>query len=321
MIVGVPPVSSLGRGIVVVSPHFDDGVLSLGASIAPGARQGASRPAAHRPRLRPRVDRSGGRLGPPGWLRHRGRVRAARGARRIVARARRSARRRCGSRSAASTTNGTATTPRSATPSPRRSPTRSSSSSPAIRSPIRITRGSRGLSRGRARSPVALYAEQPYTRRSGAAAAPRRAESPRTTSFEPVHVTSRDRLAKWRAIRRYRSQLPLLGMRRSLRGGPHRYALVPSGSPWAPADPRPRRIDRRPPFSVPGQEGYRGRGGSAAGCPWRRRRGPSSGRGSSSHTLATIPPRAGAGGALAATVVLAAIVLRGGWRSSSSCRF
>ena len=41
MIVGVPPVSSLGR-VVVVSPHLDDGVLSLGASIASFARQGAS---------------------------------------------------------------------------------------------------------------------------------------------------------------------------------------------------------------------------------------------------------------------------------------
>ncbi len=77
---------------------------------------------------------------------------------------------------------------------------------------------------------IALYAEQPYTRRDGV--------EPRVpgwvseavggvAEFEPVRTLLRDRLAKWRAIRRYRSQLPLLGMRRSLRRGPHRYALAP----------------------------------------------------------------------------------------------
>ena len=53
------------------------------------------------------------------------------------------------------------------------------------------------------------YLEQPYGRRHGA--------EPR--DYEPVSVSPRDRLAKWRAIRAYRSQLPLLGMRRSLRRG------------------------------------------------------------------------------------------------------
>ena len=48
-----------------------------------------------------------------------------------------------------------------------------------------------------------------------------------TAAFEPVPTRLRDRLAKWRAIRQYRSQLPLLAMRRSLRRGPHRYALAP----------------------------------------------------------------------------------------------
>ena len=32
----------------------------------------------------------------------------------------------------------------------------------------------------------------------------------------------------------YRSQLPLLGMRRSLRRGPHRYALAPEWVAWRP---------------------------------------------------------------------------------------
>jgi LmbE family N-acetylglucosaminyl deacetylase len=71
---------------------------------------------------------------------------------------------------------------------------------------------------------LGLYAEQPYTRRAG--------KEPRAPawvveslgailSFEPVPAGSLDRLAKWRAIRAYRSQLPLLGMRRSLPRGPH----------------------------------------------------------------------------------------------------
>lgn len=71
---------------------------------------------------------------------------------------------------------------------------------------------------------LGLYAEQPYAHRA--------ASEPKTTvwledalgttiRFEHVAAGRRDRLAKWRAIRKYRSQLPLLGMRRSLRSGPH----------------------------------------------------------------------------------------------------
>jgi LmbE family N-acetylglucosaminyl deacetylase len=77
---------------------------------------------------------------------------------------------------------------------------------------------------------LALYAEQPYTRRDGV-----EPQLPAWVSdlvgtasaFEPVRTQLGDRLAKWRAIRHYRSQLPLLGMHRSLRRGPHRYALAP----------------------------------------------------------------------------------------------
>lgn len=71
---------------------------------------------------------------------------------------------------------------------------------------------------------LGLYAEQPYARRGKSeprvplwgeealGAAP---------AFDPVSAGGRDWLAKWRAIRCYRSQLPLLGMTRSLRRGPH----------------------------------------------------------------------------------------------------
>ena len=77
--------------------------------------------------------------------------------------------------------------------------------------------------------PLGLYAEQPYTLRTGrepqvpAWAAGAVGGSPR---FAPVLVGPRDRLAKWRATRSYRSQLPLLGMHRSLRRGAHRYAVA-----------------------------------------------------------------------------------------------
>ena len=71
---------------------------------------------------------------------------------------------------------------------------------------------------------LGLYLEQPYAR--GAeheARVPSWAEEALGAApvFDPVLAGVRDRLAKWRAIRRYRSQLPLLDMRRSLRRGPH----------------------------------------------------------------------------------------------------
>ena len=83
-----------------------------------------------------------------------------------------------------------------------------------------------GLDRGR----LALYAEQPYTRHT--AAEPRVAawlSEALGGAWAFAHVPTRlgDRYAKWHAIRCYRSQLPLLGMCRSLRRGPHRYALAP----------------------------------------------------------------------------------------------
>ena len=55
---------------------------------------------------------------------------------------------------------------------------------------------------------IGRYAEPLYVRRERRRAARRRSA--------PLRASPRDRLAKWRAIREYRSQLPLLGMSRSL---------------------------------------------------------------------------------------------------------
>ena len=89
---------------------------------------------------------------------------------------------------------------------------------------------------GRGSYPIGLYGEQPYTRRVGT--------EPNVPAwliqlvgpavFEPVAVGLRDRISKWRAIRRYASQLPLLAMRRSLRRGPHRYAAASEWIAWGP---------------------------------------------------------------------------------------
>jgi LmbE family N-acetylglucosaminyl deacetylase len=86
---------------------------------------------------------------------------------------------------------------------------------------------------------VALYAEQPYTRRTGTApqAPAWLVAAVGATAFAPVPTSIRDRHAKWRAIRCYRSQLPLLGMGRSLRRGPHRLALAPELVAWRPDYP------------------------------------------------------------------------------------
>lgn len=68
---------------------------------------------------------------------------------------------------------------------------------------------------------LGLYAEQPYAARSDRL----RPEAPvwladklgTDVSFTRVPASTRDRLAKWRAIRRYRSQLPLLALSRRTR--------------------------------------------------------------------------------------------------------
>jgi LmbE family N-acetylglucosaminyl deacetylase len=71
---------------------------------------------------------------------------------------------------------------------------------------------------------LGFYAEQPYAQRAeGRPHAPAWLEDVLASPLrlERVPAGLRDQLAKWRAIRQYRSQLPLLGMRRSIRRGPH----------------------------------------------------------------------------------------------------
>jgi LmbE family N-acetylglucosaminyl deacetylase len=72
---------------------------------------------------------------------------------------------------------------------------------------------------------TALYAEQPYTLRGGA------------SPFEPAALGMRDRLAKWRALKCYRSQLLLLGMRRGLRRAPLRLAWADERIAWPDGSP------------------------------------------------------------------------------------
>jgi LmbE family N-acetylglucosaminyl deacetylase len=71
---------------------------------------------------------------------------------------------------------------------------------------------------------VGYYAEQPYSHRDSG--------EPTSLAFGGVRTGPRDRLAKWRAIRQYPSQLPLLGMARSLRRGPLAVALGPEAIAW-----------------------------------------------------------------------------------------
>ena len=67
---------------------------------------------------------------------------------------------------------------------------------------------------------LGLYAEQPYTVREAG------------MPFLRASVRTRDRVAKWRAIRAYRSQLPLLGMRGDPRSGALRLAWADERIAW-----------------------------------------------------------------------------------------
>ena len=85
---------------------------------------------------------------------------------------------------------------------------------------------------------LGLYAEEPYTRRGSDPTIPGWIMEilEEEVDFNPVSAALRDRLAKWRAIREYGSQLPLLGMARSLRRGPLAVALAREAVAWS-SDP------------------------------------------------------------------------------------
>jgi len=71
---------------------------------------------------------------------------------------------------------------------------------------------------------LGLYVEQPYGHRAdGEPRVPSWAEEALGAPpvFGAVSAGVRDRVAKWRAVREYCTQLPLLGMTRSVRRGPH----------------------------------------------------------------------------------------------------
>jgi LmbE family N-acetylglucosaminyl deacetylase len=71
---------------------------------------------------------------------------------------------------------------------------------------------------------LGFYLEQPYALR---------ADGEGARSYHRVRATgTRDRLAKWRAIREYRSQLPVLGMTGSLRSGPLALAFAREAVAW-----------------------------------------------------------------------------------------
>jgi LmbE family N-acetylglucosaminyl deacetylase len=70
---------------------------------------------------------------------------------------------------------------------------------------------------------VGRYAEPLYVRREGVRP---------PASYRALRPGPRDGLAKWRAIREYRSQLPLLGLSRGLRRGPLALALTPEAVAW-----------------------------------------------------------------------------------------
>jgi len=79
-----------------------------------------------------------------------------------------------------------------------------------------------GLLAGRVASgALGLYAEQPYTLRTHGA------------PFIRAPLSLRDRGAKWHAVRAYRSQLPLLGMQGTVRRGALRLALADERIAWS----------------------------------------------------------------------------------------
>jgi LmbE family N-acetylglucosaminyl deacetylase len=200
-----------GQRIVVVSPHLDDGVLSLGASIASWARQGSRVELLTVFACDPESDAPAGGWDARGGFRTEGEA----------ARARRGEdRRACELLGAAPTWLGFGSLDyeRHADDASIRAAIfeRLDGADELFLPGSPLTHPDhlwlwKSLHVMRPDGRIVYYAEQPYTRRSMAAPA----------AFESVETSVPDRFAKWRAIRQYRSQLPLLAMRRSLTRGAH----------------------------------------------------------------------------------------------------
>ena len=238
MAAGLDPAAAPGHRIVVVSPHLDDGVLSLGASIASWARAGATVALLTVLACDPDSEATAG-----GWDRRGGFATEGQSAR-----ARREEDRRACAVIGATPMwlpFGSVDYERHGDEEDvRRAVEDAVAGADVVLLPgfplshpdhewlVRALGAGDVAARGR----LGLYAEQPYTRREG--------REPQVTAwvtgvvggpsvFAPVRARLRDRIAKWRAIRHYRSQLPLLGMRRSVRRGAHRYALAPEWVAWS----------------------------------------------------------------------------------------
>ena len=236
------PAPSRGERIVVVSPHLDDGVLSLGASMASWARRGAAVELLTVLACDPASKAPTGGWDARGGFATEGESALAR---------REEDRQACAVLGASPVwlpygsvdyeRHGAETEVRDAV-------LRALAGADSVLVPgfplshpdhawlVRTLVSDLKSDTGRGSYPIGLYGEQPYTRRVGT--------EPNVPAwliqlvgpavFEPVAVGLRDRISKWRAIRRYASQLPLLAMRRSLRRGPHRYAAASEWIAWGP---------------------------------------------------------------------------------------
>jgi len=218
------PVPIRGKRIVVVSPHLDDGVLSLGASMASWARRGAAVELLTVLGCDPSSKAPAGGWDARGGFATEGESALAR---------REEDRQACAVLGASPVwlPYGTVDYERhGAETEVRDAVLRALAGADSVLVPgfplshpdhawlAELLTGAMGHWR------VGRYAEQPYTLRAGS--------DPAGAGFAPAPVRLDDRIAKWRAIRCYGSQLPLLAMRGSLRRGPHRYAAAREWIAW-----------------------------------------------------------------------------------------
>jgi LmbE family N-acetylglucosaminyl deacetylase len=223
------PAPTRGNRVVVVSPHLDDGVLSLGASMASWARRGADVELLTVLACDPASDAPTG-----GWDR-----RGGFGTEGESARARREEDRRACALVGATPVwlpYGSVDYDRHGDENEvREAVVRALDGADTVVVPgFPLTHPDHGWLAALVDDAVVgdrrvgRYAEQPYTLRAGA--------DPLAGSFARASVRLDDRIAKWRAIRCYASQLPILAMR-GLRRGPHRYAAAPEWIAWRPDYP------------------------------------------------------------------------------------